>query len=378
LGRKERVARRLEGIQGDAAPVLVTGGLVANRMLEEDPPRYTRASDPGEARLRGENTPSSWFLCTGSDTLILYQPVCNAFVTCRSSDSSLASKAERIARYKAERRRQLSERYGILLDQEPEVEYTPQYRSWRDPDVCDDPKNSRRGRGRQDADENGAEPRVAYRSGVGRVYMRTHPDQQSTSSPSHTHQPPPQERARRASEQEKVMNMENYHRGGVQEKSRSSRKSQEQHGPPPPQQHQCQGEDHQEPSSTSSKDHQSLTGVLSSPRSSRRASLPAARYGISPGDLFIEQQAQSILSRQGTHVSPSQQQTAEADEEKLDDRAKMSVAAKRSLFRELERTSEGAVPKPRSRNAAVERRMRRVQDRAHTQPVTSVEVVNAS
>lgn len=214
-------------------------------------------------------------------------------------DSSLASKAERIARYKAERRRQLSERYGILLDQEPEVEYTPQYRSWRDPDVCDDPKNSRRGRGRQDADENGAEPRVAYRSGVGRVYMRTHPDQQSTSSPSHTHQPPPQERARRASEQEKVMNMENYHRGGVQEKSRSSRKSQEQHGPPPPQQHQCQGEDHQEPSSTSSKDHQSLTGVLSSPRSSRRASLPAARYGISPGDLFIEQQAQSILSRQG-------------------------------------------------------------------------------
>uniref|UniRef100_A0A672Z1X4 Supervillin n=1 Tax=Sphaeramia orbicularis TaxID=375764 RepID=A0A672Z1X4_9TELE len=52
----------------------------------------------------------------------------------------------------------------------------------------------------------------------------------------------------------------------------------------------------------------------------------------------------------------------------------MSVAAKRSLFRELERTSDGGVPKPRSRNAAVERRLRRVQDRSHTQPVTNREV----
>lgn len=48
------------------------------------------------------------------------------------------------------------------------------------------------------------------------------------------------------------------------------------------------------------------------------------------------------------------------------------------LFQELERTSEGSVPKPRSRNSAVERRFRRVQDRSHTQPVTNKEVVNAS
>uniref|UniRef100_A0A673YFV3 Supervillin n=1 Tax=Salmo trutta TaxID=8032 RepID=A0A673YFV3_SALTR len=62
-----------------------------------------------------------------------------------------------------------------------------------------------------------------------------------------------------------------------------------------------------------------------------------------------------------------------ADEEKLDERAKMSVAAKRSLFRELEKTTD-SVPKPRSRNPAVERRLRRVQDRAHTQPITNEEV----
>lgn len=46
---------------------------MANRMLEEDPPRYTRASDPGEARLRGKDAPSSWLLCTDTD-------ICDAFV----------------------------------------------------------------------------------------------------------------------------------------------------------------------------------------------------------------------------------------------------------------------------------------------------------
>lgn len=52
FGRKERIARRLEGVEGDA-PALGSGGLVADRMLEEDPPRYTRASDPAEPCVRG-------------------------------------------------------------------------------------------------------------------------------------------------------------------------------------------------------------------------------------------------------------------------------------------------------------------------------------
>ncbi|XP_059386890.1 supervillin a isoform X11 [Carassius carassius] len=68
----------------------------------------------------------------------------------------------------------------------------------------------------------------------------------------------------------------------------------------------------------------------------------------------------------------------EADEEKLDERAKLSVAAKRSLFRELEKTSNGSVLKALSRNPAVERRLRRGQDRSRTQPVTSEEVVIAA
>lgn len=229
--------------------------------------------------------------CSGPEPLLVYvEPV--AFSTSAPppgpADSSLSSKAERIARYKAERRRQLSERYGILLDQDPDTEYAPQHHSCHDPDV-----SSRQGRERQEADEEGQDPKVPYRSGVGRVYMRTLPDQQSTSSSSHSKQPLLQERPRRFSEQEKEMNTENHHRGGVQENSRP-RTSQEQHDPPPPQQHRRRGEDHREPSSAST-----MTVVPSSPRSSRRASLPSTRYGISPGDLFIEQQAQSILSRQG-------------------------------------------------------------------------------
>lgn len=241
--------------------------------------------------------------CSGPEPLLVYvEPVkfSTSAHTCGPSDSSLSSKAERIARYKAERRRQLSESYGILLDQEPETDI-PQYHPWRNPDLCDDQKTSMHNRDSKEADEEGKEPRVPYRSGVGRVYMRNQPDQQSTSMSNlrHPNQPLLQEKSKRFSEQEKVMNIKNYQHGGVQENSRTRTKSQEQHGPPPLQPPYHQGKVHHEPSGASTKDNHSLTGVPSSPRSSRRASLPTARYGISPGDLFIEQQAQSILNRQG-------------------------------------------------------------------------------
>uniref|UniRef100_A0AAQ5XXI3 HP domain-containing protein n=1 Tax=Amphiprion ocellaris TaxID=80972 RepID=A0AAQ5XXI3_AMPOC len=164
---KERIARRLEGIESDAPPALVPGGLVANRMLEEDPPRYTRASDPcGVGGGRAE------------PVLVYVDPVTlttSSTPTSGPSEStSLSSKAERIARYKAERRRQLSERYGILLDQEADIDYTPRYRSRHDPDASDQQTAARRDR--PEVEAPGREPRVPYRSGVGRVYMRTHPD----------------------------------------------------------------------------------------------------------------------------------------------------------------------------------------------------------
>ncbi|XP_029314118.1 supervillin a [Cottoperca gobio] len=74
----------------------------------------------------------------------------------------------------------------------------------------------------------------------------------------------------------------------------------------------------------------------------------------------------------------SDRASTEGDEEKLDERAKLSVAAKRSLFRELEKSIDGGAPKPRSRNTAVDRRLRRTQDRSRTQPVTTEEVVIAA
>ncbi|KAK5919956.1 hypothetical protein CgunFtcFv8_023806 [Champsocephalus gunnari] len=122
-----------------------------------------------------------------------------------------------------------------------------------------------------------------------------------------------------------------------------------------------------------------VEAVISADR--ERGARKPRRY-ITPGDSRMSERfrTQPITSAEWlesdrSRLSPSQLQDAEAGET-LDDRAKMSVAAKRSLFRELERTSD--VPKPRSRNAAVERRLRRVQDRSHTQPVTNKEVVNAS
>ncbi|XP_037643775.1 supervillin-like isoform X3 [Sebastes umbrosus] len=332
MNRKDRIARRLEGMESDAPPALVPGGLVANRMLEEDPPRYTRASDPLRRYSREELEAPQKQLSSldrspqvkggvGSGRqepkLVYVDPVTLSTSSTPTSGpadpNSLSSKAERIARYKAERRRQLSERYGILLDQEADIDFTPRHRSRRETDVSDRQTAARRERDRQEVEEQGREPKVPYRAGVGRVYMRTHPDPApvSTSSPGHSNQAPPptQERPRRFSERERAMNMENYRRGGAQERSNTSRtRTQEQHPPQLQQQQQQQQQHqhhqdaaHQEPSPASTRDY-SIAAVPSSPRTARRASLPSTRYGISPGDLFIEQQAQSILNRQGIRV----------------------------------------------------------------------------
>lgn len=47
-------------------------------------------------------------------------------------------------------------------------------------------------------------------------------------------------------------------------------------------------------------------------------------------------------------------------------------------IQELEKSVDGGAPKLRSRNAAVDRRLRRTQDRSRTQPVTTEEVVIAA
>uniref|UniRef100_A0A673KSL3 Supervillin-like n=1 Tax=Sinocyclocheilus rhinocerous TaxID=307959 RepID=A0A673KSL3_9TELE len=304
LCRKERIARRLEVIEADVPPALTTSmqhtaGLVTNRLLEEDTPRYTRASDPRDPGIVGRSPQQTIYYPQSSTNPEPVGPT-----PAGSDAASLSSKAERIARYKAERRRQLSERYGILLDQEVDLDYAPRYtRARRESDLSDRGAPPDRGRG---------ESRTRGRA--------------------------LQEQDEGSSERERAMNLENYRRAPDR-----SPKPHPQEAPVP-----------METTTAQPTRGVAVVTVASSPRTARRASLPTTRYGISPGDLFIEQQ------------------------EKMDERAKMSVAAKRSLFRELEKTSEGGVLKPRSRNAAVERRLRRVQDRSRTQPVTSEEVVIAA
>ncbi|XP_073786658.1 supervillin isoform X39 [Danio rerio] len=457
MNRKERIARRLEGIETDVPAALNTSmqhtaGLVTNRLLEEDTPRYTRASDPSDqgivvrrySREEIEAPERQSRARTRPDPQPSTHPV-PANPTPPGSDAT-GSKAERIARYKAERRRQLSERYGILLDQEVDLDYAPRYtRARRESDLSERGAPPDRGRGEsrtrggalQDQEEgrDRSSSRSKYSSsGMGRVFMSSDPT---------PNQAPPPSGIDAERERERAMNLENYRRAP----DRSSK--------PHPQ------ETPMETSAAQPTRGVAVITVASSPRTARRASLPTTKYGISPGDLFIEQQAQNILNRQGlaalsqsewslrrdvdseTHsqinwpsreskgdqvpvepdpvvspdrdrgtrrprryISPSDDrksserfrtqpitsaermesdrsrlspefQHSNLDEEKMDERAKMSVAAKRSLFRELEKTSDGTVPKPRSRNAAVERRLRRAQDRSRTQPVTTEEVVIA-
>uniref|UniRef100_A0A8C9YXB8 Supervillin n=1 Tax=Sander lucioperca TaxID=283035 RepID=A0A8C9YXB8_SANLU len=408
LCRKERIARRLEGIESDAPPALVPGGLVANRMLEEDAPRYTRASDPCEpstSEISEKNISSRNCDLHGiygkSDT----------------NPTSLSSKAERIARYKAERRRQLSERYGILLDQEADIDYTPRYRSRRDTDASDRQTTARRERDRQEAEAQGREPRVPYRSGVGRVYMRTHPDlatlsksdwSLNTDSESDTQTVfswPSRYCLLRMLSMKRPYKLQRQDPPNQQQDSRRYQQEPQLHKVFEPQKQQQQSDPSgnqrsdsaiylQKGSSVPQAKHRSLE-MSGGPKPKIRTR-SMSDIGISQHSAMYRMERAAATRETSRAVPPSGMANGEMGS--LDTRvsvaqlrhsylenanrkpelAKMSVAAKRSLFRELERTCDGSVPKPRSRNAAVERRLRRVQDRSHTQPVTNREVVNAS
>lgn len=196
-----------------------------------------------------------------------------------TSAPELESKAERIARYKAERRRQLAERYGISLDQEPELEQPPRYTRTR--------KESEGSEKRIRAESLGEEGRDITLSSYTST-SATSPRAART-APQHSHPDPGYDMGRTRvdsfSERERLMNLENQRRAA----------------PPEP------------PSSSSYMDVTSLSSATrvpakdytvtgmppSSPKLSRHTSLSSPKHGVSPGDLFIEQQAHNILSRQG-------------------------------------------------------------------------------
>ncbi|KAM9712870.1 supervillin a isoform 7-T7 [Menidia menidia] len=368
MNRKERIARRLEGIEGELHPSLLPS-LVANRLLEEDTPRYTRASDPCAATVQSYNVerfespgmPLESPDCQtraqsrpGPPASIHLEPLQGSAFTTGAPE--LESKAERIARYKAERRRQLAERYGISLDVEPESDRANHFsRTSKEPDSSE--RQSRGGNVREQSRDaplsaTGSTAAVDSRGGAS-TPPQMPPEPASKVAPS---------RGASLSERDRLMNLENQRRAATPESSSSS---------------------YMDVSAVSSsvrgpaRDCPGSSLPASASVTCTRASLSSPTHAASPGCLVKEQQPSSILSTPGSRVT-SDFASAEADEEKLDERAKLSVAAKRSFFRELEKSIGSGVPKPRSRNTAVDRRLRRTQDRSRTQPVTTEEVVIAA
>ncbi|XP_057160671.1 supervillin isoform X11 [Ursus arctos] len=350
MKRKERIARRLEGIEADAQPILLQSctGLVTHRLLEEDTPRYMRATDPasphtGRSNEEEDTSDSSVEKQTRSKLCTETSGV-HADSSCGSGlvDSpALESKAERIARYKAERRRQLAEKYGIALDSEADSESPSRYtRSRKDADAAD----RRGGKG-----DRQAEPGKESSSLYSRPCVVESKDCALPGSDG-------------LSDTEVLLNVENQRRGqepsaGGQARDLAPTVESSSSFPFP-------GRDCAF-SEVPRSPKQMHTVSLSSPR-------PPASPSHSAGDPPLPSEARA---RSASH---SEMPAAE-DEENVDERAKLSVAAKRLLFREMEKSfDEKNVPKRRSRNAAVEQRLRRLQDRSHTQPVTTEEVAIAA
>ncbi|KAM9308207.1 supervillin [Gastrophryne carolinensis] len=139
MKRKERIARRLEGIENEAPPIMLQ-----NRLLEEDTPRYMRATDAYSPLIGHANDDAISESSVEAHSRLRCHPLP---VDTQSETSSipgsvdpheLESKAERIARYKAERRRQLAEKYGLPLDSEADTELPSRYpRSRKDSETSE-------------------------------------------------------------------------------------------------------------------------------------------------------------------------------------------------------------------------------------------------
>ncbi|XP_065687958.1 supervillin isoform X16 [Patagioenas fasciata] len=360
MKRKERIARRLEGIENDTQPILLQNcpGSVTHRLLEEDTPRYMRATDPYSPHLGRSNEEEET-----SDSSVEKQPRSSRYraeITGGNTESlyntgnmdvqELESKAERIARYKAERRRQLAEKYGLSLDSDLDSDYSYRYtRARKDADSVE-----RKGvKSERQDDEN---------KDCGSLYLSRTETKESKSV---------------VSESKEYSSHEKDGVPGKEDLSieKSDRKADDdsairQASDP------SAALDSSVSLSLSGRDSSSYNEVPISPKQTRRESRSSPKRAASPIHLQNDQPLHSNIRQRS--ILSAEIPTAE-DEEKLDDRAKLSVAAKRLLFREMEKSFEMKnIPKPPTRSSAVERRLRRLQDRSHTQPITSEEVVIAA
>ncbi|XP_074723154.1 supervillin isoform X12 [Strix uralensis] len=360
MKRKERIARRLEGIENDTQPMLLQNcpGSVTHRLLEEDTPRYMRATDPYSPHLGRSNEEEET-----SDSSIEKQPRSSRYraeITGGNTEplystgnmdvQELESKAERIARYKAERRRQLAEKYGLSLDSDLDSDYSSRYtRARKDPDSVE-----RKGVKSERQDEENKD--------CGSLYLSRTETKESKSVISESKE------------------YSSHEKDGVPDKEDLSNEKSDRKVDDDSAIRQASNPsatlDNSVSLSLSGQESSSYNEVPISPKQTPRESLSSPKRAASPIHLQNDQPLHSNIRQRS--ILSAEIPTAE-DEEKLDDRAKLSVAAKRLLFREMEKSFEMKnIPKPPTRSSAVERRLRRLQDRSHTQPITSEEVVIAA
>ncbi|XP_069715523.1 supervillin isoform X21 [Phaenicophaeus curvirostris] len=387
MKRKERIARRLEGIENDTQPMLLQNcpGSVTHRLLEEDTPRYMRATDPYSPHLGRSNEEEET-----SDSSVEKQPRSSRYraeITGGNTEplystgnmdvQELESKAERIARYKAERRRQLAEKYGLSLDSDLDSDYSSRYaRARKDPDSVERKgvKSEKRDDGNKDCGS----------LCLSRTEIKELKSVTSESKEYSSH------------EKDGVPDKEDLSNGKSDRKTDDDSAIKQASDP-------STTFDSSVSLSLSGRESSSHNEVPISPKQTPRESLSSPKRAASPIHLQNDQPLHSNIRQSAGKAKPewflqkdsegdtpsliswpsrsilSAEIPAADDEEKLDDRAKLSVAAKRLLFREMEKSFEMKnIPKPPTRSSAVERRMRRLQDRSHTQPITSEEVVIAA
>ncbi|XP_062473371.1 supervillin isoform X19 [Pezoporus occidentalis] len=417
MKRKERIARRLEGIENDTQPMLLQNcpGSVTHRLLEEDTPRYMRATDPYSPHLGRSNEEeetsdssvekqprSSRYRAetTGGNTEPLYS-------TGNMDVQELESKAERIARYKAERRRQLAEKYGLSLDTDLDSDYSSRYtRARRDPDSVE-----RKGVKSERQDDENKDCGSSYLSRTEMKELKSviseskeytsHekdgvPDKEDLSNEKSDRKADDDSAIRQASDPSATLDSSislslsaressSYNEVPISPKQtpRESLSSPKRAASPI----HLQNDQplHSNIRQSESRFEMSAAGSTLSANGDRERGPRRPRRYFTPGEnrktseRFKTQPITSAERKETDRSILSAEIPAVEDEEKMDDRAKLSVAAKRLLFREMEKSFEMKnIPKPPTRSSAVERRLRRLQDRSHTQPITSEEVVIAA
>ncbi|XP_032038138.1 supervillin isoform X7 [Aythya fuligula] len=416
MKRKERIARRLEGIENDTQPMLLQNcpGSVTHRLLEEDTPRYMRATDPYSHHLGRSNEEEET-----SDSSVEKQPRSSRYraeITGGNTESlytgnmdthELESKAERIARYKAERRRQLAEKYGLSLDSDLDSDYSSRYtRARKDPDSLE-----RKGvkSERQDDESKDSSSLYSSRTEVkesksviseSKEYSRHEKDgiqaKEELSNEKSDKKADDDSAIRQASDPSATLDSSVSHTLSGRESSsynevpispkqtpRESLSSPKRAASPI----HLQNDQplHSNIRQSESRFEMSTSGSALSANGDRERGPRRPRRYFTPGEnrktseRFKTQPITSAERKETDRSFLSAEIPTADDEEKLDDRAKLSVAAKRLLFREMEKSFEiKNIPKPPTRSSAVERRLRRLQDRSHTQPITSEEVVIAA